>query len=148
VQRAPYRDSRTAIFPNSGSNYGYTVWRTGRDSIDDNVSRMDGMYTQCAIMSKVHETTIISMGQNLLGRGSCGTAWTAARNAIVSKDVAHLYNFTISAEQQAIEQQQLKAEEVAHHQEIREMGEYMLAHLDQFSEEQISTYYDYLAQQQ
>lgn len=130
--------SRTWIFPTSGTNYGYTVWRQGAsDPVDPNTSRMDGMYTQCAIMSKQHEAIIVSMGQALSGAG-CTGIWTSSRNAIVSKAVRHLYNTTSEEEdfQEAIGQNNNSIPD----EEILAMGKYMLANQDEFAEDDINSY--------
>lgn len=137
--------SRTQIFPNSGAAYGYTVWRQANDPVDKDISSFNGMYSQCAYMSKKHEALIISMGQGDIAGAGCVNAWIASRNAIVSEDVRHLYNTTQSAEERATEEA-LAQNNTLPHKEILAMGTFMQSHADQFSAEDISAYKKYLLQ--
>jgi len=137
--------SRTQIFPNSGRAYGYTVWRQENDPVDKNISSFNGMFSQCAYMSKEHEALIISMGQGDISGSGCVNAWIESRNAIISKDVRHLYNTTQSAEERATEEA-LAQNNTLLHKEILAMGTFMQSHADQFSAEDISAYKKYLLQ--
>lgn len=137
--------SRTQIFPDSGENYGYTVWRQASDPVDPDVSSFNGMYSQCVYMSKRHEAMIVSMGQGDITGSGCSNAWIQSRNAIISKDVRHLYNITQTTEERATEEA-LAQNNTIPHKEILAMGTFMLSHPDQFSEEDLSMYKKYLLQ--
>lgn len=135
--------SRTDIFPNSGRDYGYTIWLQGNDPVDQDVSSFNGMYSQCAYISKKHEALIISMGQGDITGSGCSNAWVQSRNAIISNDVRHLYNTTQSAEDRAMEEA-LMNNYTLPREEILAMGEYMLSHSEQFAEEEITALKKYL----
>jgi len=139
------KDSRKQMLTNIGENYGYTVWRQANDPVDPDVSSFNGMYSQCAYMTKDHEAIIVSMGQGDITGALCSRAWTNSRNAIISKNVRHLYNITLSAEERAKEDAFVRSSGVPH-EEILAMGKIMQANSNDFPEEDIRAYEEYLAQ--
>jgi hypothetical protein len=86
VDRAYMQRGAQAIFPNSGADYGYTVWRSGNDPVDNMVHSFNGMFSQCAYISRRHAAVVISMGSGAISGGECSNVWAASRNAIVSRD--------------------------------------------------------------
>lgn len=86
------QQGRSWVFPNSGNEYGYTLWLKTNDPVDPQQAHMNGMYAQCAYFSKEHNAVVVSMGNG----GSCGNVWSNTRDAIVSNDHP-LYNQTRGA---------------------------------------------------
>jgi len=144
MNEAYTRQSRTQIFPNSGTAYGYTVWRQTNDPVDPDVSSFNGMYSQCAYMSKRHEAVIVSMGAGDITGSGCVGAWIGSRDAIISKNVRHLYNTTQSAKDLAIEETLARKNGLSH-EEILSLGTFMQANPDEFPAEDLQRYKEYLA---
>jgi len=85
VSNAEYiRTGSSWIFPESGVDYGYTVWRSDSDIVDNEVSGYNGAFSQCAFISRKHAAVIISMGDGDMWGGDCRPVWAESRWAIVS----------------------------------------------------------------
>jgi len=149
VNRAYAQRGGQSIFPNSGEDYGYTVWRNGADTVDPNVNSFIGMYTQCASVSRRHNAVIISMGTGGLSGSDCSRVWTATRNAIVTRDLSNSTEvdalWTAMAAEDFSDADQIFQEPHSHEEIVEIMEAALREQPEKISETELKIYKDYLA---
>lgn len=85
LNRKYVEDGTKWVFPeDDGQPYGYTLPLRPQDAIDPTLASFDGLFGQCAFISKEHEAVIVSMGRDTFT--SCKTSiWEEAGHTIVSR---------------------------------------------------------------
>jgi len=84
VNREYIQQGSRGIFPQSGADLGYMVWRHSNDPVDAEVSAYWGALSQCAYASRRHAAVIVSMGEGDPATLDCREVWNESRWAIVS----------------------------------------------------------------
>jgi len=84
VNREYIQQGRMGIFPQSGADLGYMVWRVSNDPVDDEVSGFYGAFSQCALASRRHGAVIVSMGDGDPATNDCRNVWLESRWGVVS----------------------------------------------------------------
>jgi len=137
LNREHILEGRTAVYPDSGADYGFTVWLESNDPIDPQVHSFNGAYSQCAYISKRHEAIVVSMGNGDVSGARCGFAWTESREAIVSQDLRH----TIPANIPPVDETKFPG---IPHQEILLVRDYAVHHPEKLSKEELQKLNQYL----
>jgi len=141
MQRQFSIDGRTWVFPQTSRDYGYTLVLSSNDPVDPGRANFQGLNAQCVIFSQEHNAVIVSMGNG----GSCQTAWTNTRSAIVSRDHP-LYNATRDIPPPSFRAQAAAAaaEEAREKAEILELAPFMREHANRFTAEDLAQYNEHL----
>lgn len=93
VPRQYMTEARRWVYPDSGTEYGYTAWLNEEDPVDPEVANFIGAGEQCVTVSHEHQAVIVSMGSS--SPGGC-QSWSLARDYIVSKKhPQHWQNVTV-----------------------------------------------------
>jgi len=140
VNRAYMQRGGTWVYPTSGTDYGFTVWRSSNDPVDNMVNSYNGMFSQCAYISRRHAAVVVSMGTGEITGGQCANAWAASRNAIVSRDDWNSTSFENTEFDEEPAQEALSYEEV-----VATMETALAESPESVSAEELEMYKQYLA---
>jgi len=142
ISRDHILDGRTPIFPDSGSDYGYTVWLRPDDPVDPEVHSFMGAYSQCAHISKEHEAIVVSMGDGDATGARCYFAWLESRDAIVSGDKRADLPPPLTTEQRLAEIKNMPP--AVSVQELLAARDYVASNKEKFTRHELTTFNDLL----
>jgi CubicO group peptidase (beta-lactamase class C family) len=145
VNRAYMQRGGQWVYPTSGTDYGYTVWRSSNDPVDNQVNSYNGMFSQCAYISRRHAAVVVSMGTGEITGGQCANAWAATRNAVISRDDLNGTMDDILADMEPIDASGIGQEVLSYDEVVATMENALKEAPERISEQELQLYKEYLA---
>jgi len=134
------------VYPTSGTDYGYTVWRSSNDPVDNNVNSFNGMFSQCAYISRRHNAVVVSMGNGEITGSQCANAWAASRNAIVSRDFSNSTDMDdLFSSLESVDFSEVSGPTLSHDEIVETMESALKEAPERISEYELQAYKEYLA---